>query len=99
MKPFAAGTPERCVQLIEALSFVGIEEHQLIDADFVQNKLNLLPKEQADFIEQQIRCFLQSYGKRMTMSPGLERTRYILSKLTERPVYYIWFNPNLKLST
>jgi hypothetical protein len=37
--------------------------------------------------------FLQAYGKRREMRAGIERTRYVLSKLTGRPVYYIWFNP------
>ncbi len=98
MKAFTAKTPKRCVQLIEALSTVGIEEHQFIDADFVQRKIDQLTKEKAEFLEFEIRHFLQCYGKRRTMPPGLERTRFILTKLTERPVYYIWFNPNLKFS-
>lgn len=95
MRPYTAPAPARCLQLEEALSMVEIEG--LIDAEFVQKKLDCLPKEKADFIEREIRCFLQSYGKRRNMSPGIERTRYLLSKLTERPVYYIWFNKNLEL--
>jgi hypothetical protein len=97
MKPFTAKMPERCARLIEALSFVGIEENKLIDADFVQYKLDHLSKGKTDFIEYEIKDFLQSYGRRRTMPAGIERTRYILAKLAERPVYYIWFNPNLKL--
>ncbi len=97
MKAFTAKTPDRCVRLIEALSYIGIEEHQLIDAELVQRIFDRLPEKQADFIELEIRRFLQSYGKRRTMPPGPERTRYVLSKLTERPVYYIWFNKNLEL--
>lgn len=95
MKAFTAEIPERCVQLVEAFSMVGLEKHQLIDAQEVQHKLDRLPPDQTSFIELQIRCFLQSYGKRRYMPAGLERTRYILSKLTERPVYYVWFNPCL----
>jgi len=95
MKAFTAKLPVRCVQLIEAFSTIGIEKKELIDAKQVQRKLNQLPAPDAEFIELQIKCFLQSYGKRRNMPVGLERTRYILSKLTERPVYYIWFNPRL----
>jgi GNAT superfamily N-acetyltransferase len=93
MKPYAAALPQRCVMLIEAFSAAGIEENQLFDAEFVQQKLDALRWPAADFIEDRIRKFLQSYGKRRNMPPCLERTRYILSKLTERPIYYIWFNP------
>jgi len=51
----------------------------------------------ADFIEGEMTRFLQSYGQRRLMSPGSERTRFILSKLTDRPVYYMWRNPNVEL--
>jgi len=97
MRPFTAPAPERCVRLIEALNLVGIEERRLIDADFVQRKFRRLPMQKAEFIESEIKLFLQSYGRRRSMSPGMERTRYVLTKLTDRPVYYIWRNKNLEL--
>ena len=99
MTPFTAKTPARCVQLAEALSMVGIEQQQLIDPQKVQRKLDKLSKTKVKFIEGQIVNFLHSYGERRNMKPGIERTRFVLSKLTERPVYYIWFNPKLKLVT
>ena len=111
MKAYTAKMPVRCAQLIEAFSTVGIEKKELIDPQEVQRNLERLAvvaattdnpspcrrrlNRQAEFIEHQIKRFLQSYGKRRNMPAGLERTRYILSKLTERPVYYIWFNPYL----
>jgi hypothetical protein len=98
MKAFTAPLHERCVTLIEALSAVGIEKKELLDAMLVQKKLAALRWPAADFIEGQIKKFLQSYGRRKDMPPGLERTRYMLSKLTERPTYYIWFNQKLAFS-
>ena len=98
MTAYTAGQPARCVQLVEAFSFVGIEEKELINSEIVQRKIEKLRRQKADFIERQIRCFLQSYGARRNMHPGIERTRYVLSKLTERPVYYIWFNKEIKKS-
>jgi len=97
MKAYTAKMPTRCIQLIEALSIVGIEKRELIHPQRVQRKLNRLPAPKAEFIEFEIRRFLQSYGKRRNSQPGLERTRYILSKLTFRPVYYIWFNPRYSM--
>jgi len=93
MKAFTANMPARCVQLPEAFSLVGIEKRELIDPQKVQQRLDTLQKSEAQFVELQIRDFLQSYGQRRYMPPGRQRTRYILTKLTERPVYYIWLNP------
>ena len=98
MRAFTAKMPARCVQLTEALSMVGIEKEDLSDSQKVQRKLDRLGGSEAEFIELQIRRFLQSYGKRRYMSPGAERTRFVLSKLTARPVYYIWFNPKTAFS-
>jgi hypothetical protein len=99
MKAFTAKIQARCVRLVEALSMVGIERQELIDPQKVQRQLDRLPAAIAEFIELEIYRFLQSYGSHRYSRAGLERTRYILGKLTARPVYYIWFNPKLKLRT
>ncbi|MBN2457416.1 MAG: hypothetical protein JXB29_12920 [Sedimentisphaerales bacterium] len=99
MSCYKAPPPSRCVQLIEAFSIIGIEAGQLLDAQSVQQRIERLSKTEAEFIESQIQDFLQSYGKRRLMSPGLERTRYVLTKLTVRPAYYIWFNKAVPLKT
>ncbi len=102
MKPLADGgasrTPLHHAELIEALSAVGIEEDRLIDPISVQETLDALSQPAANFIETCIQHFLKSHGRRRAMPPGLERTRYILGKLTHRPAYYIWFNPNLEVT-
>jgi len=95
MKAYKGKMPARCVQMTEALSVVGIEQDELIDAEKVQRKLDRLGQGEAEFIERQKKKFLESYGKRKQMPPGAARTGYILSKLTSRPVYYIWFNPEV----
>jgi len=99
MRALRAKMPARCIRLIEALSMVGIEKEELIDSQKVQQKLDRFGRAEDEFIELEIRRFLQSYGKRRNSEAGLERTRFVLSKLTHRPVYYIWFNPKLKLLT
>jgi GNAT superfamily N-acetyltransferase len=83
------------VELLEALSTVGIEEDDLVDPERVQQGLDRLAAAARTFIEDRIRRFLKSHGSRRTMRDGLERTRYILGRLTHRPAYYIWFNPLL----
>ena len=98
MTAYTAKMPARCVRLIEALSMVGIEKQQLIDLKKAQQIIEQLPAKQAEFVELEIQTFLQSYGRRRNMKAGTERTRFVLSKLTERPVYYIWFNPQIELN-
>jgi hypothetical protein len=95
MKAYKAKPSVAGVQFIEALSVIGVEQTELIDPVRVQHKFDRLGDSQARFIEQQVRYFLKNHGRRRDMPPGLERTRYILTKLTARPVYYIWFNPKL----
>jgi len=99
MKAYSGPVPRRCVQLIEALSMVGIERAELIDPRAVDKKLAGLRAEEAAFIELEILKFLQSYGKSRHIPAGLERTRFVLSKLTDRPIYYIWFNPEMEILT
>jgi len=99
MKAYSAKTPARCVQMTEAFSLIGIEGPMLLDAEAAEKKLKKLSRRQANFFERQAKLFLQSYGKRKLMPPGPERSGFILSKLTYRPVYYIWFNPDLTVNT
>ncbi|MHC4664622.1 MAG: hypothetical protein ACYS9T_01530 [Planctomycetota bacterium] len=99
MTAYTAKIPVRCVQLLEALSLVGIEQKLLINPKKVQQRLDKLKGNEADFIELQIRDFLDSYGDGRNKLPGPERTRFVLSKLTFRPVYYIWLDAEMKLVT
>jgi hypothetical protein len=97
MKVYRGPESKRCAQMKEAMSLVGIEEEKLIDAEAVQEKIELLGKKERDFIDFQMREFLRGYGKRRMENDGYERTRFILSKINIRPVYYIWFNDNMSL--
>jgi len=99
MKKYSANTPARCLQMKEAFSIVSIEEDMLVNPSIVHKKIESLTIERKAFIEYQIKLFLQTYGRRRTMHHSPERTDYLISKLTDRPVYYIWFNPNMKLNT
>jgi hypothetical protein len=99
MQPYAPRPARHHTELLEALSTVGVEDRDLIDPPGVQEKLDALTWPAADFIEIRIQQFLKSHGRRRTMPPGLDRTRYLLGKLTHRPAYYIWFHPDLEVTT
>jgi GNAT superfamily N-acetyltransferase len=96
MIAYTANYSTKSLQMADALGTVGIREDELIDPQLVEEKLGRLLMAERDFIDRQMEIFLQSYGERRLMRAGLERTRFILSKLSHRPVYYIWFNPKMK---
>ncbi len=97
MTAYRAKPADRNIRIIEALGIVGIDENLFIDPQALQRKLNKLSKAECAFIEREMMSFLQAYGKRKHMAGGIERTRFVLSKITARPVYYIWFNPKKKI--
>ncbi len=107
MQSYTAKMPLRSIRLIEALRSVGIlppaaggaaeEDRCLLSPCKVHDAIGRLDENAGKFIEREISLFLQSYGSRRRMPPSPERTRYILSKLADRPAYYIWFNPNMEL--
>ena len=96
MTAYTAPMPTRCAQMSEAFSMAGVEKNMLIDPQKVQRTIDQLKQNESKFIELQIKHFLQSYGKRRNMPAGMEQTRFVLSKLTERPTYYIWFNKEVR---
>jgi len=100
MTRFDAPPSAGCVRLMEAFGAVGIDERALISPQLVQEKLDAMLDTRCstlDFVEREITRFLRSYGQRRLMKPGIERTRFVVSKLTDRPVYYLWKNSNLEL--
>ena len=71
MNRYEGTLPVRCVRIKEALSLVGIEDALLIDAELVQRKITKLSAGKGMFLQREINRFLQAYGKRKFMPPGL----------------------------
>ncbi len=93
MKAFEPRVPVEHVKLIEALNVVQVRDSELVRPQAVQAKLDALDGVETEFVERHIADFLKSHGTRRTLLPGIERTRYLLARLTHRPAYYVWFNP------
>jgi len=93
MQPFTAPLSPPTVEFLEAMCMVGIPETEFVDPRKVQEKLDMLSPAEAGLIESSAKRFLKGHGDRLNMPPGLNRTRYILSRIAFAPVYYIWFNP------
>jgi hypothetical protein len=87
---------KRCIKMREAFAIAGITERDRIDAAVVQEKIDKLTTDMQDFIDKQIQKFLQCYGKRRKMPPSLNRTRFVLSRLGMRPIYYIKVKSDIK---
>lgn len=96
MKAYKGGESRRCAQMKEALGVVGITDDEFADAELVNEKLDKLPEQQKAFVENQIYQFIDRYGKKELVNNSIARMRFVLSKLTDRAIYYIWFNPKIK---
>jgi hypothetical protein len=98
MMKFEAAQSSRCVQLCQALSAVGIEQSDLVDIERTHSILQGLNDKAKCFIEKQITDFLTAYGRRAKLMPDcLRRTEFFISRLSDRPVYYLWRNAKLNL--
>lgn len=69
-----------------------------IDPQALQQQIETLDGAKAAFLERAIQGVLKSHGTRRTMPSGLERTRYLLTRLTQRPMYYLWRHPTLEVT-
>jgi len=92
MKAYSAPLSVKCMLMKEAFSLIGVEGQITVDAGAVQQHIEGLSQGKRLFIEREMKRFLAGYGKRKHMSAGPERTQFVLSKLTDRPVYYLWLN-------
>ncbi len=97
MTAYTAPEKANNIRIKEALSAVGIEEELWINPVTVHKRIERLPHKPAKFIEAEFRLFLQSYADLRYSRPSLKRTTFILNKLTDRAVYYIWFNPSINI--
>jgi hypothetical protein len=97
MMKYEAAEQTRSVKLRQALSVIGIEDDDLVDIELTHSKIQSLNPKAKNFIENQIVNFLTTYGRRIRNLPdGLKRTEYVISRLSDRPVYYLWRNANVE---
>jgi hypothetical protein len=90
MTAYPAKLSRQCRKFRNALNTVGIRDYEFLRPVEVQAKLDALDGRLKFWLEHQTQRFLNAYGKRRYMPHGLDRTRFILSKLTAEPVYYLW---------
>lgn len=89
MRAFYGGESIKSTMMKEAFGAVGIEEEELIDAEKVWAKIEAMGEKERRFIERRMAEFLSCYGRRRERI-GKERLEFVLSKMTMKPVYYLW---------
>lgn len=89
--------PERkeAIALRAALVEAGIGEYLWCDSEAVFRRLEKLNSASAARLERRISGFLKAYKNRRFMPRGEDRIRFVLSRLSGRPVYYLWRSPAL----
>jgi len=90
MVAYRKGRDVRAAVLVEVLASVGIREELFIDPQKVHGMIEKLGRNDRFFVCDRIEKFVKAFGKRGRMGHSIERTRYVLGKLSFSPVYYIW---------
>lgn len=83
------------IRMKEAFETIGIVDSMFIDPMEVHRDIESFDTEMRQFIEKEFRVFLKCFGNKRYCCHSLERTEFVLSRLTERPIYYIWFDKSL----
>ncbi len=97
MMKFDAPESAASVKLRQALSLAGIEGKDFVDVELIEEKLAQAGTRVGEFIEKHIADFMAGYGRRArAVTAGPQRTAMMIEKLGNRPVYYLWRNPNVK---
>ncbi len=93
MRAFCAPPTRHVTQMAAALEVVGLGPRWWVDPVAIHRRIGRLDTRQRAFLDEQMKRFCAAYGTRRHMSAGPERTAYVLSRLSERPVYYVWTRP------
>jgi GNAT superfamily N-acetyltransferase len=97
MTAYPTKMSESSVRMKQAFNAVSIDEDEMINAEGVLKKIERLAGSRKRFIKEEIGQFLGPYGRRRYEKFGKNQIEFVMSKLTERPIYYIWINRKLTL--
>lgn len=88
----------RYTKFENALLSTGLTDHDLSSPETVQKRIDKLGTQQSKYIESQINQFIHTFRRQQNMPPGIERTKFVLSKLAFPSSYLIWFNPKFAIA-
>lgn len=76
-----------------ALRTIGLKDQTLTNPMAVQFRLDRLRPLYAFYINDEIKRFMKQFSKYQDMAPGINRTKFFLSKIPFPNAYLIWLNP------
>lgn len=85
--------PVKYTRLINAFRKIGLELTETTPPFQVEMILEKLSTTKRDYIENEIAKFLGGFRNAARFTPGMARTKFILSKVPPPQAYLIWFNP------
>ncbi|MBA7618968.1 hypothetical protein ES703_26300 [subsurface metagenome] len=82
---------------VQTLRALGLTPDYMLLPSTLTRRIQRLKGERRENTEHQIQSFLHQFKRRQFMPAGIERARFILSKIPFPEAYLIWFNPKIKL--
>lgn len=98
-KLYTTPAPTWYRRLVDCLYEAGLTQQSLTIPLIVNHRLRTLKPALREKTEKAITNFLYHFRHRRNMQPGMERTRYLLSKIPYPEAYLIWWNPRTHLTT
>lgn len=86
-------------KMMGGIKKIGLEPDFKLLPETLQHRINSLTRAQTKHFNWQIHDFMYHFRHRADMSQGIERTRFILSKIPYPEAYLIWKNPELPLTS
>jgi GNAT superfamily N-acetyltransferase len=83
----------RHIRLMNAFESIGLKVTETTTPLLIEGRLNNLDTVSRETIEREIDVFLKQYRNADRFQPGIERTKFILTKVPPPAAYLIWFNP------
>lgn len=96
MKAFEPAPDAKTERITAAFETAGIPCSSFKDPLSIHASIEALPKHVHRFLLNEMQRFCEKFTNRRRMPHGIQRTDFILSKLTVRPVYYLWTNPRYR---
>ncbi len=97
MKAFEMTADVKTERMATALEAVGIDRRLWIDSEAVYASIERLDAQRREFLLYEMGCFLQKFGSQREMEHCVERTDFLLGKLTPPGRYFAWLNPERRI--
>ena len=94
---FYQPTPERYIRCRDALHKIAVTDELFFQPEIVQIRIESMNHHKRAFINKEMKRFVRSFHHHEKDRPGIDLTRFVLSKLDYPNAYLLWRNPNSPL--